>query len=216
MSTSRPWASSSETTSKVSHWPKAKCRDILCRVKQAHLTKGPGPEADETPLEWVNYHAFLAQLEAAGVWTARMPTFAVWEMRDAFETERSGKDDGQGHLHEYHVMAAAQWIIWDGQEIYKYMVNPLPVSDVEAKMWRLGNCCTPSSVPIVSLARWKFWKQGFKAAGAERGEGSYECKDLAGRAAAMMDVIEGSISFYHRHTACPVTILFTYTALEYV
>lgn len=77
VSTSRPWASSSETTSKVSHWPTAKCRDILCRVKQAHLTKGPGPEADETPLEWVNYHAFLAQLEAAGVWTARMPTFAV-------------------------------------------------------------------------------------------------------------------------------------------
>lgn len=35
----------------------------------------------------------------------------------------------------------------------------------------------------------------FKAAGAESGEGSYECKDLAGRAAALMDVIEGSISF---------------------
>ncbi|KAG6357438.1 hypothetical protein INS49_013315 [Diaporthe citri] len=54
-----------------------------------------GPEAEETPLEWVNYHAFLAQLEATGVWTTRMPTFAVWEMRDAFETERGGEGEGQ-------------------------------------------------------------------------------------------------------------------------
>lgn len=156
---------------------------------------GPGPEAEETPLEWVNYHAFLAQLEAAGVWAAGMPTFAVWEMRDAFETERGGKDEGQGKIHQYHVMAAAQWILWDGQEIFKYMVNPLPISDVDARLWRLGDGCTLSSVPVVSLARWQFWKEGFKAAGAGGGEGSHECKDLAGRAAALMDAIEQSMTF---------------------
>lgn len=156
---------------------------------------GPGPEAEETPLEWVNYHAFLAQLEAAGVWTAEMPTFAVWEMRDAFETERGGKDEGQGQVHQYHVMAAAQSILWDGQEIFKYMANPLPISDVDARVWRLGDGCTLSSVPVVCLARWQFWKEGFKAAGAEGGEGSREFKDLAGRAAVLMDAIEKSMSF---------------------
>lgn len=126
-----------------------------------------------------------------------MPTFAVWEMRDAFETERVGKSKGQRQrqLHDYHVMAAAQWMLWDGQEIYKYMANPLPVSDVDEKTWWLGNCCTPSSMLVVSLARWQFWKEGFKAAGAEGGGRSLECKDLAGRAAALMDFIEKSMSF---------------------
>jgi hypothetical protein len=38
-----------------------------------------------------------------------MPTFAVWEMRDAFETEET-----RGQVHQYHIMAAAQWILWDG------------------------------------------------------------------------------------------------------
>ncbi|KAK7702412.1 hypothetical protein SLS64_009704 [Diaporthe eres] len=154
-----------------------------------------GPEAEQTPLEWVNYHAFLARLEAAGVWTAGLPSFAVWEMRDAFEAEQSAKGEDQDQLHQYHVMAAAQWILWNGQEIYKYMANPLPVSDVDEKTWWLGDCCTPSSMPVVSLARWQFWKEGFRAAGAERGDGSLECKDLAGRAAALMDVIEKSMSF---------------------
>lgn len=124
-----------------------------------------------------------------------MPTFAVWEMRDAFETEQRG-GKGQGQLHQCHTMAAAQWILWDGQEIYKYMANPLPVSDDEERMWRLGDSCALSSLPVVSLARWHFWKEGFKAAAAAKGgEGSHECKDLAGRAAALMDVIEKSMSF---------------------
>lgn len=164
---------------------------ILCHAERVDLKMGPGPEAEETPLEWVNYHAFQAQLEASGVWMARMPTFAVWEMHDVFEMERAGKIG----LHQYHVMAAAQCILWDGQEIYKYMVNPLPVSDVDERMWRLGNGCTLSSVAVVSLARWQFWKEGFKAVGAEASEASYECKDLAGRAAALMDVIQKSMSF---------------------
>lgn len=63
-----------------------------------------------------------------------MPTFAVWEMRDAFESEWVGTDEGQGQAHQYHVMAAAQSILWDGQEIFKYMSNPLPISDVDAQM----------------------------------------------------------------------------------
>lgn len=173
----------------------AKRCETLCRVERVDLTIGPGPEAEETPLEWVNYHAFLAQLEAAGVWTARMPTFAVWEMRDAFEMEPGGDGKDQDQLHLYHVMAAAQWILWDGQELFKHMANPLPVSDVDAQIWRLGDRCTSSSVPVVSLARWQFWKEGFKAAGYEYGQGYHECKDLSGRAAALMDVIEKTMSF---------------------
>lgn len=92
----------------MSHWPIAKRCDTLCRVERSDLTIGPGPEAEETPLEWVNYHAFLAQLEAAGVWNVRMLTFAIWEMRDAFEMEPGGAGEDQGQLHYYHVMAAAQ------------------------------------------------------------------------------------------------------------
>lgn len=152
-----------------------------------------GPEAEETPIEWVNYHAFVAQLEAAGVWTASLPNFAVWEMRDAFEEQA----EAQGEFHQYHVMAAAQWILLDGQEIFKYMANPLPVAEDEARMWRLGDRYSSSDVAVVSVARWQLWKEGFKAAaGADQGaEGSDECKDLAGRAAALMDAIEKSMSF---------------------
>lgn len=75
------------------------------------------------------------------------------------------------------------------------MANPLPVSDLDAQMWRLGDRCTSSSVSVISLARWQFWKEGFKVAGAKDGERYHECKDLAGRAAALMDVIEKSMSF---------------------
>lgn len=124
-----------------------------------------------------------------------MPSFAVWEMCDAFERGWGSEGEGESQLHQYHVMAAAQWILWDGQEIFQHMANPLPVSDLAKKMWQLGDCCTPSSMPAVSLARWQFWKERFKAAGAEGGDGSVESKDLAGRAAALMDVIEKSMSF---------------------
>lgn len=152
-----------------------------------------GPEAEETPIEWVNYHAFLAQLDAVGVWTPGLSSFVVWEMRDAFEEE----PEPQGQFHQYHVMAAAQWILWDGQQIFKYMATPLPVSDDEVRMWRLGDRFSSSDVAVVSVARWQLWKEGFKAAAAasEEGEGSHECKDLAGRAATLMDAIEKSMTF---------------------
>ncbi|POS70755.1 hypothetical protein DHEL01_v210849 [Diaporthe helianthi] len=156
-----------------------------------------GPKAYEKPLEWVNYHAFLAQLDAAGVWTTGMPNFAVWEMRDAFEEEEEEPDAEGQQLHQYHVMAAAQWILWDGQKIFKYMANPLPVREDEARMWRLGDRCSSSDVAVVSVARWQLWKEGFRAAAAsaEGAEGTDECKDLAGRASALMDAIEKSMSF---------------------
>lgn len=111
-------------------------------------------------------------------------------MRDAFETEP------QDDFHQYHVMAAAQWILWDGQEIFKYMANPLRVSDDEARIWRLGERCSSSSVDVISLARWQLWKEGFKAAAAAEGpKCSNESKNLAERAAALMDAIEKSSSF---------------------
>lgn len=115
-------------------------------------------------------------------------------MRDAFETDL-GANSRALEFHQYHIMAAAQWILWDGQEIFKYMANPLPVSEADARSWRLGDRCTLPSVPVVSLARWRLWKEGFRAAGAEGGDGSQECRDLAGRAAALMDAIEKSMSF---------------------
>lgn len=154
----------------------------------------PGRVAKETPLEWVNYHAFVAQLEAAGVWEMRMPTYAVWEMCNAFETGL-GANNQDRELHQYHVMAAAQWILWDGQEIFKYMANPLPVSDRHLAPWQLEDRCTVPWEPMFSLARWRLWKEGFMAAGAEGGDGSQECRDLARRAAALMDAIEKSMSF---------------------
>lgn len=86
--------------------------------------------------------------------------------------------------------------------MFKYMANPLPVSDDDARMWRLGDRCSLSSVAVVSLARWQLWKEGFKAAAANEGgggEGSDESKDLAGRAVALMDVIEKSLSFENLH-----------------
>lgn len=173
------------------------CRDSLTLSGWDELilvadTAHPGPEAEETPIEWVNYHAFLAQLEATGVWTARLPSFVVWEMRDAFEDQV----EAQGEFHKYHVMAAAQWMLWDGQEIFKYMANPLPVSEDEARMWRLGDRFSSSDVAVVSVARWQLWKEGFKAAaGAAQGADSDECEDLAERAVALMDAIEKSMSF---------------------
>lgn len=154
----------------------------------------PGPVAQETPREWVNYHAFVAQLEAAGVLGVRMPTYAVWEMRDAFEKDL-GADSQDRELHQYRVMAAAQWILWDGQEIFKYMANPLSDDDLDVDAWRLEDTDTVPSVPAFSVARWRLWKEGFMAAGAEGGDGSQECRDLAGRAAALMDAIEKSMSF---------------------
>lgn len=160
-----------------------------------------GPEAEETPLEWVNYNVLLAQLEAAGVWLARMPSYAIWEMRDAFVTDL-GANSQDRELHQCHIKAAAQWILWDGQEIFKYMANPLPVSEGDTRLWQIGDRYTMLAVPEVSLARWRLCKEGFGAAGAEGGDGSQECRDLARRAAALMDAIENnekSMSFWRMH-----------------
>ncbi|KAK2616067.1 hypothetical protein N8I77_002776 [Diaporthe amygdali] len=112
-------------------------------------------------------------------------------MQDAFETEP------QGQLHKYHVMAATQWILSDGQDIFKYMANPLPISNNNATIWRLGDRYHYlSSVAVVSLRRWQLWREGFKVTAIiEGGEGSHESRDLAGRATSLMDVIEKSLSF---------------------
>jgi hypothetical protein len=76
------------------------------------------------------------------------------------------------------------------------MANPLPVNEDEANMWQLGNRYSSASMAIVSLERWQLWKDGFTSpASAKVGEGSHECKDLSGRAAALIDVIEKSRSF---------------------
>lgn len=66
---------------------------------------------DETPEEYVNYHAFIANLYQCHVFNAD-PTYAIWAMRDALET--SLEDETQS-VRNALVLGAAQWILWNGQ-----------------------------------------------------------------------------------------------------
>jgi hypothetical protein len=149
----------------------------------------------ENPSElqgWVNFSAFQANLDALNVWSQETP-FIAMTLDPVFEKPRGPADfswhpnapDVERTYRDAYIMAAAQWIIWDGQNLYRRALYKGP-----PKGSRLSDdTFFDVEKTSVTLDRWKFWKQGFKAVPDEDGV-SGECKDVALRAYTLMDALE--------------------------
>lgn len=117
------------------------------------------------------------------------PTFAIWAMRDAFE-ERFVESELVGQ--DYHVIGAAQFILWDGPERFKHALCP-NVTKEDNPDWAPGRLYFGGY--RLSLTRWNRWKKGFRHAMEEgRGLGE-ECRRAAKKKAALMVAIEESLTF---------------------
>jgi len=163
-------------------------------VQQAKPEVHTGPDP-EKPRNYVNFHAFASNLfERRVIHTS--PTWAIWAQRDAFEgrepyRERPGVPD------DIYILAAAQWILWYGQSIFKQVLFPGEVSSDHLRKWNPGPLYDGKA--HFTLHRWHFWRVGYNAVASsekEKKKGySQECKNVAAKAAAMMDALEKNMTF---------------------
>lgn len=153
-----------------------------------------GPDPEE-PRLYVNFHAFAANLFERHIWLTT-PTWAIWAQRSAHEG-RTPSNDRRGVPNDIYVLAAAQWIIWGGQTFFKQLLSPPDVSSEDLRNWTPGPLYNGKA--HFSLHRWHFWRDGYYAvasSGKEDEKGySQECKDVAARAAAIMDALEKNMTF---------------------
>jgi Protein of unknown function (DUF3632) len=166
-------------------------------VQQAKTEVHTVPDP-ENPLDYVNFHAFAANLFERPIFPTDSPTWAIWAHRDAHEG-RAPHEDEEGTLGGIYVLAAAQWILWYGQRFFKHLLFPGEVSPDDLRMWSPGPLYHGKA--HLTLDRWHFWRDGYKAVASSGKEGdeekgySQECKDVAAKAAAMMDALEKNMTF---------------------
>jgi hypothetical protein len=138
----------------------------------------------------VNINAFKANLFATGVW-GTSPGQSIKMLCDAFETRKPE----EAWERDCKVMAAAQWILWHGQTLFKLIIyDYLEETPGEGSNWGLGSELEGSKMLPRSVERWRFWKAGFEAVGSEL-DASDECKKIASRAAVLMGSFEESMLF---------------------
>ncbi|KAH8898656.1 hypothetical protein GQ53DRAFT_836754 [Thozetella sp. PMI_491] len=148
-----------------------------------------GPDIDK-PTVWINLNAFMANLFATGIWGDSLGK-AVEMLREAFESQIPE----EVWERDCNTMAAAQWILWHGQSIFKLVIYDYFEIDASEKWrWRLGNAFPGPPIEPRSIGRWRFWKAGFEAV-ENASNASEECKTTAKRAARMMASLEEGMLF---------------------
>ena len=147
------------------------------------------PDPDQ-PGRWVSFQAFVANLFERGT-LGTSPTWAIWAQREAHE--RGVEVDVS--LRAPYLLAAAQWILLYGQALYKQVLCPEDVSAVNSRLWKPGSLYHGGA--DLSLHRWHFWRDSFRAAAAGTEEKGFdsECQIWAARAADMMDALERNMAF---------------------
>ena len=153
-----------------------------------------GPEPD-TQREYINFHAFAANLYERRIFRTD-PTWAIWMHRDVFES-RNPLAHQHGCSRDIYVLVAAQWILWSGQSLFKQLIYPGEISSEMMRWWSPGELY--DGKPDLSLHRWHFWRDGYNAVASSGNEGGtgygQESKDVATKAAAIMDALEKNMSF---------------------
>jgi hypothetical protein len=128
----------------------------------------------EDPQEWPNLMAFYAHLYASHIYP-HDPSYAIQTMRDTFEHRPVPWAPDFEVERDQRIIAAAQWILWDGIELFKDVLSPDSGNNQECGLWQPGLLCF--SEHRLDLRRWNFWKEGFqKAAGEESGRSAECCK----------------------------------------
>ncbi|KAI9847730.1 MAG: hypothetical protein M1837_001978 [Sclerophora amabilis] len=141
---------------------------------------------------YANFHAFAANIHERRIFRTN-PTWAIWAQREAHET--AGKE--QGRYRDGYVLAAAQWILWYGQSLFKQVLFPGEISSRDLQRWKPGPLYCGKA--YLSLQRWHFWRDGFKSVASGEKEKvewvSQECTNVAAKAAEMMDSMERNMTF---------------------
>ncbi|KAF7161733.1 hypothetical protein CNMCM5623_007220 [Aspergillus felis] len=150
---------------------------------------GPGEDAWQ---ELPNLNAFFAH-EASTHIRPHQPDFAIWALRDAFENPAeplhwSASFKG---MRDQQIIVAAQYILWDGQELFRHVLCPDSIENT--KSWEPGLLYFGDS--SLSLKRWRFWKDGFRKAAGEDSGMSDECRKVSTKAATLMEALEASMIF---------------------
>lgn len=112
-------------------------------------------------------------------------------MRSAFEAEKPE----EAWERDYYTMAAAQWILWHGQTLFKLIIyNDIGESSYSINPWRFGKTLVDLRMQPCSVERWRSWKARFKGLESYI-DASNECKKVASRAAVIMGSMEQSMLF---------------------
>ncbi|PWY68591.1 hypothetical protein BO70DRAFT_255339, partial [Aspergillus heteromorphus CBS 117.55] len=112
---------------------------------------------EEEPEEWPNMNALFAHEGSTHI-RRHYPDFAIWTMRDAFEERPEPGDSSFEGMKDQHIIAAAQYILWDGQELFKHIICPDPHQDMQG--WQPGLLYFGDH--SFSLQGWQFWKKWFQ------------------------------------------------------
>lgn len=105
-------------------------------------------------------------------------------MRDAFEQDDSYYQSQAER--DAFVLASAQYILFNGQCLAQHLIYSGEPNDDLKRCWKAGS--EYSGPGTFDLQRWKFWRDGFRAA-AEAGDASEEIKSISGKAARLMDLL---------------------------
>ncbi|KAK2768831.1 hypothetical protein FQN54_000691 [Arachnomyces sp. PD_36] len=154
-----------------------------------------GPNPDDLAA-WPNRNAFIAHFEECHIWRTS-PHWAIRAMRFAFEFDSKKEDEWFEDLQSQHVLAAAQYILWNGQNLLKqvmYFSNEEALSG--AQEFKTGPLYDGRKRHgFYSLDRWRFWKWGFQAS-AEDSTLNDEARGVAKKAADLMVSLEQNMLFH--------------------
>lgn len=92
--------------------------------------RDPGDD-DADPARFVNYQAFMANLQDIGVWLPGS-TDAVQVLNQAFSI--TDRESDPAAIQDAWILGAAQWILWYGQGLFKQILcsdPPLHQSPVQ-------------------------------------------------------------------------------------
>ena len=156
--------------------------------------KGPAPD---NPMAFVNVWAFTANLFERRIFRTN-PRWAITCSADGLEGGYPGIS-GMGTTRDIQVLSAAQWILWYGQSLFKQVLDPLKKISRDAQREDDRGPFYRGEKGL-SLERWHFWRNGFNAVALsgeeEKQKYSQECRDVAGKVADMMEVLERSMTPY--------------------
>lgn len=109
-------------------------------------------------------------------------------MRDAFEKNH---DDEPSSIRDAYILGAAQWILWNGQNLFTQIRYPGD-APIQGQKWTPGT--RDHDEPIFTLERWHFWRYCFRTVPGKYGA-SDECKSVAVKVVNMMDAFEENMKF---------------------
>lgn len=143
-----------------------------------------GPETSKDEEEsarlskaWVNFNAFVARLNTAGVmFFAAHP---IWLLRSALEEDLTAEPG----LHDCHIMTAAQIVEYNGAMMRQTLIAEPKLREDEERMYRGGSLF--KGKPGINADRWAFWIKRFREEGAKAD--ADEVKQAAVRAARLLE-----------------------------